>query len=258
MIDSHCHLNFPSLKKDLKNVIERAKSNGVNALLTINTKPIEFDEHLSLIKDFDNIYISYGIHPQEVNDESSLSFDDIEKNLLSPKLIGIGETGLDFYHSKQFKNKQIEIFESHIKASIIFNLPIIIHQRNSEKEIIDLLKKYKNDKLKIVFHCFTGSKELLEFCIENNYFISLSGIVTFNNATLLRNTLLNASLDYLIVETDSPYLAPMPMRGKNNEPSFVKFTADYLADFYSIEREDFFKLTDNNFYKLFSRAKKDN
>jgi len=258
VIDSHCHLNFPTLRKNLKNVIERSKNKGVTKLLTINTNPIDFDDHLSLIKDFDNIYISYGIHPQEVNEESYLSFDDIEKKMVSPKLIGIGETGLDFYYSIEFQKKQLEIFESHIKASKVFDLPIIIHQRNSEKDIINVLKKYKNDKLKIVFHCFTGSKELLEFCLENQYYISLSGIVTFKNANSLRDTLKNASLDYLFVETDSPYLAPIPMRGKDNEPSFVKFTADYLADFYSIESEAFFKLTDNNFYKLFSRAKKDN
>ena len=257
MIDSHCHLNFPSISKDLKKIIKRSEMNGVTKLLTINTNPVEFDNHYSLIKDFDNIYISYGIHPQEVNEDSSLSFEDIEKKMASPKLIGIGETGLDFYHSTDFKKTQQQIFESHIKASKVFDLPIIIHQRDSEKEIIETLKKYKNDKLKVVFHCFTGSKELLEFCLENKYYISLSGIVTFKNANLLREILKNASLDYLFVETDSPYLAPMPMRGKDNEPSFVKYTAEYLADFYSMDRESFFKITDNNFYKLFSRAKED-
>ncbi len=258
MIDSHCHLIFPSLKKDLKNILERAKKHGVTKLLSINTNPIQFDEHVSLIKDFDDIYISYGIHPQEVNDESFFSFDDIENKMLSPKLIGLGETGLDFYHSTEFQNKQIDIFESHIRASKIFDLPIIIHQRNSEKEIIQVLKKYKNDKLKIVFHCFTGSNELLEFCIENKYYISLSGIVTFKNANSLRETIKNAPLDYLLIETDSPFLAPIPMRGMINEPSFVKFTANYLADYYSMGNEAFYTLTDNNFYKLFSRANKDN
>ena len=257
MIDSHCHLNFYSLKKDLKNIIEKSKTNGVTKLLTINTNPLEFDDHLNLIKNFDNIYIAYGIHPQEVNKQSQLYLDDIEKKMESSKLIGVGETGLDFYHSIEFQSKQIEVFESHIKASKAFNLPIIIHQRNSEKEIIEVLMKYKHDKLKIVFHCFTGSKELLEFCLENQYYISLSGIVTFKNANSLRDVLKNVSLDYLLIETDSPYLSPMPMRGKDNEPSFLKFTAEYLADFYSIERESFVKLTDNNFYKLFSRVKED-
>jgi len=257
VIDSHCHLNFPSLSKDLKNVVKRCKNNGVTKLLTINTKPIEFADHLSLIKDFEDIYIAYGIHPQEVNHESVLSLDDIQKQMTSSKLIGLGETGLDFYHSEEFQNKQIEVFETHINASKIFDLPIIIHQRNSEKKIIEILKKYKNDKLKIVFHCFTGSKNFLEFCLENNYYISLSGIVTFKNANSLRNILKNASLEYLLIETDSPYLSPVPMRGKDNEPSYVRFTAEYLANFYTMNKDEFVKLTDNNFYKLFSRAKKD-
>jgi TatD DNase family protein len=257
VIDSHCHLNFISLSKDLANIIKRCKKNGVTKLLTINTNPFEFEDHLNLIKDFDNIYIAYGIHPQEINNESHLSLDEIDKYRVNSKLIGLGETGLDFYHSKVFQNKQIEIFKSHIEASKIFDLPIIIHQRNSEKEILEILKQYKNDKLKLVFHCFTGSKTLLDFCIENRYFISLSGIVTFKNATYLRNIISKASLEYLLIETDSPYLAPVPMRGKDNEPSYIKFTAEYLADFYSMSTDDFYKLTDNNFYNLFSRAKKD-
>ena len=257
MIDSHCHLNFPSIKVDIKNVIQRSEASGVTKLLTINTNPNEFDDHFNLIKEFKNIYIAYGIHPDEVKDNSFLSLDDLENKIKNPRVIGIGETGLDFYHSIEFKKKQFEIFESHIKASKEFNLPIIIHQRNSEKEIVDVLKKYKNDNLKIVFHCFTGSKELLQFCTENKYYISLSGIVTFKNANVLRETIKKASIDHLLIETDSPFLAPTPMRGKDNEPSFVKFTADYLADFYSMQKEDFYNLTDNNFYKLFSRAKQD-
>ena len=257
MIDSHCHLNFPGIKDDIKNIIKRCEDNGVNKLLTINTNPDEFDDHLNLIKDFDNIYIAYGIHPDEVKYNSYLSLDEIENKIKNSRVIGIGETGLDFYRSIEFKKKQYEIFESHIKASKEFNLPIIIHQRNSEKEIAEVLKRYKNDNLKIVFHCFTGSKELLQFCEENQYYISLSGIVTFKNANILRETIKKVSLDLLLVETDSPFLAPTPMRGKDNEPSFVKFTADYLANFYSMEQEKFYKLTDNNFYKLFSKAKKD-
>ena len=257
MIDSHCHLNFPDIRADIKNIIKRCEANGVNKLLTINTNHDEFDDHLNLIKDFDNIYIAYGIHPDKVIENTYLSFTDFENKIKNPRLNGIGETGLDFYHSTEFKEKQYDIFESHIKASKELDLPLIIHQRNSEKEIIEVLKKYKNDNLKIVFHCFTGSKELLQFCDENKYYISLSGIVTFKNANALRETIKNAPLDLLLIETDSPFLAPTPMRGKANEPSFVKYTADYLANFYSMQKEDFYKLTDNNFYKLFSRAKQD-
>ena len=257
MIDSHCHLNFDSLSNDLSNVIKRCNDNNVTKLLSINTKPEEFEYHLDLIKDYNNIYISYGIHPQEVNNESLLSLNDIENNINNSKLIALGETGLDFYYSIEYKKKQIQVFEAHIEASKNFNLPLIIHQRNSEDAIIKILNKYKNDNLKLVFHCFTGSKKLLDYCIQNNYYISISGIVTFKNAVSLREIILNASLDYLLIETDSPYLAPVPMRGKENEPSFVRYTAEYLAKFFSMKNEDFFQLTDNNFYKLFSRAKKD-
>ena len=143
MIDSHCHLNFSSIRADIKNIIKRCEANGVNKLLTINTNPDEFDDHLNLIKDFDNIYIAYGIHPDEVKYNSFLSLDEIENKIKNSRVIGIGETGLDFYRSIEFKKKQYEIFESHIKASKEFDLPIIIHQRNSEKEIVEVLKKYK-------------------------------------------------------------------------------------------------------------------
>ena len=257
MIDSHCHLNFESLSKDLQNIMKRCNENGVTHLLSINTRPKDFETHLNLISDFSNIYISYGIHPEEINNETILSYKAIDKIIKNPKLIALGETGLDFYHSIKYKKKQIEVFEAHIEASKIYGLPIIIHQRDSEEEIIKVLNKFKNDNLKIVFHCFTGSKKLLEFCIENNYYISLSGIVTFKNANLLRKIIFNASLDHLLIETDSPFLAPVPMRGKFNEPSFVKYTGEFLAEFYSMTKENFFELTDNNFYKLFSRAKRD-
>ena len=198
------------------------------------------------------------VHPEGINNETILSYKEIDKIIKNPKLIALGETGLDFYHSNQYKEKQIEVFEAHIEASKIYDLPIIIHQRDSEEEIIKILNKFKNDNLKIVFHCFTGSKKLLEFCIENKYYISLSGIVTFKNANSLREIILNASLDHLLIETDSPFLAPVPMRGKSNEPSFVKYTGEFLAKFYSMTKENFFELTDSNFYKLFSRAKRDN
>ena len=257
MIDSHCHLNFESLSKDLPNIIERCNENDVTHLLSINTNPKDFESHLNLIRDFSNIYISYGIHPESIDNDTNLSYKELEKIIENPKLIALGETGLDFYHSIKYKEKQIEIFESHIEASKIYDLPIIIHQRNSEEEIIKILNKFKHDNLKIVFHCFTGSKKLLDFCIENNYYISLSGIVTFKNANSLRKIILNASLDHLLIETDSPFLAPVLMRGKSNEPSFVKFTGEFLAEFYSMTKENFFELTDNNFYKLFSRAKRD-
>ena len=259
MIDSHCHLNFSSLIKNFDNVINNSINNNITGILSINTHPKDFSNHLNLIKNYKSIYISYGLHPDNINDKIILSLEDILKNTINEKVIGIGETGLDFYRSIEFKKKQIKIFETHIEASIKTKLPLIIHQRNSENEIIEVIKSYnKKYNLNIVFHCFTGSKNLLNFCIENEYFISLSGIITFKNADNLREIIKNLSLKNILIETDSPYLAPVPMRGKVNEPSYLKYTASFLSNFYNISLEKFIEITDNNFYKLFSKAKRYN
>ena len=258
MIDSHCHLDFPKLKNNFNSIIQNSKKNKLKTILTINTDPNKFNDHLDLIKDYNNIYISYGLHPDYIDNDSVFSVNKILSFCKHPKVIGIGETGLDLYHSTKFIKKQKDIFENHILSSIESKLPLIIHQRNSENEIIDVLKNYKEKNLSIVFHCFTGSKKLLKFCIENNYYVSISGIITFNNAKELRETAKYIPLNSLLLETDSPFLSPVPMRGKANEPSFIKFTFEYLSNFFNIPINELIKLTDNNFYKLFSKAKRDN
>ena len=258
MIDSHCHLDFPKLKENFNTIIENSKTNNLTTILTINTDPDKFNEHLYLIDNHKNIYISYGLHPDHINNKSEFSVKKILSFCNHQKVIGIGETGLDFYKSIEFKKKQIEIFDNHIISSIQSKLPLIIHQRNSENEIIEVLNIYKNNNLSIVFHCFSGSRKLLKFCIDNNYYISLSGIITFKNANDLRQTVKFLPLDNLLIETDSPFLAPVPMRGKTNEPSFIKYTYEYLSNFFNIPIKDLIKITDNNFYKLFSKAKRDN
>ena len=259
MIDSHCHLNFHSIKDDFENIILEIKKANLTSLLTINTLPSEFNDHLNLIKNYKSIYISYGLHPQNVDNKITITKDEILNNILSPKVIGIGETGLDFYHSTEYKKNQYKVFENHIDASIESKLPLIIHQRSSEDEIIDVLNNYqKNHKFPVVFHCFTGSKKLLNFCLDNLYYISLSGIITFKNADKLRDIIKFADKDYLLIETDSPFLAPMPMRGKSNKPSYVKYTAEFLSNFYNISFDKFVEITNNNFYKLFSKAKRYN
>ena len=255
MIDSHCHLNFESIQKDILNVISNAKKNNIKSILSINTNPNDFESHYELIKKYNSIFISYGLHPQEVNDNNLILSKTILEYTKIDKVIGIGETGLDFYHSIKFKKEQYKVFHEHIEASISSNLPLIIHQRNSENEIIEVLNQYiKNHNLKIVFHCFTGSDKLKKFCIDNNFYISISGIITFNNANDLRNNIRDMPIDLLLIETDSPFLSPEPMRGKKNEPSYVKFVAEYLADFYDMPIKTFIKYTDDNFYKLFSKA----
>jgi len=255
MIDSHCHLNFDNLKKNINNIVINAKKNNITAILSINTDPLEFEEHYNLINNYKSIYLSYGLHPDNVSNEKNISKIDIIKNTKNSKVIGIGETGLDFYHSNNYKYEQIKAFEQHIEASIETNLPLIIHQRNSELEIIEIIKKYlKNNKLNIVFHCFTGSNRLKDFCLNNGFYISLSGIITFKNAQELRENIKDVPLTSILLETDSPFLAPMPNRGKQNEPSNIKYIGEYLSNFFNLSIDEITKQTDYNFYKLFSKA----
>ena len=256
MIDSHCHLNFPIIKDNIKKIISNDIENKITSILSINTEPDNFIDHLKLIENYKSVYIAYGLHPLNVNNQTKFEINNILNNIKNDKVIGIGETGLDLYYSSEFKSHQIKVFETHIEASIESNLPIIIHQRNSEDEIMKILSSYKNYNLSLIFHCFTGTSKLFNFIMDNNFYISLSGIITFKNAENLRKIVKNIKIDNLLIETDSPFLSPVPMRGKSNEPSYVKYTAEYLSNFYNISFDDFIKITDNNFYKLFSKAKR--
>ena len=255
MIDSHCHLNFDNLAIDIENLIRKAKNNNITSILSINTDPDEFDNHYKLIKKFKSIFLSYGLHPQQVTESNIINSAKIINKSSNDRVIAIGETGLDFFHSVKYKKKQYEVFESHIEASFETDLPLIIHQRNSENEIIDVLSNFQKSKsLKVVFHCFTGSSKLRNFCLENGFYLSLSGIITFKNAEELRTVIKNVPLSSVLIETDSPFLTPTPHRGKINEPSFVKHVAEYLSIFFKVPFEEFISITDNNFYKLFSKA----
>ena len=255
MIDSHCHLNFDSLSINIDTLIANAINNNIKSILSINTNPNDFDNHYKIIEKFKSVFISYGLHPEHVSNNKIIDFNEIIKNCSKNLVIGIGETGLDFYHSIEFKKEQYDVFEQHIEASYRTNLPLIIHQRNSEKEIIEFLNQFQKIKpLNIVFHCFTGTEKLKNFCLDNDFYISLSGIITFKNAEQLRNVIKDVPLSSILIETDSPFLTPTPFRGKTNEPSFVKFIGEYLASFYNISIDEISKTTDDNFYKLFSKA----
>ena len=255
MIDSHCHLFFDNIKNNFDNIIDKAKKNEVKCILSINTDPKEFNLHYNLINKYNSLFISFGLHPQNVNSNNLISTEQLKKYCDLEKVIGIGETGLDYYHSKEFKNEQIKSFENHIECSYLNDLPLIIHQRNSENEIMDILNQYNKKKaLKVVFHCFTGTIKLKNFCLDNNFYLSLSGIVTFKNAENLRNVIKSAPLDRILIETDSPFLAPTPKRGKDNEPSYVKYIYEYLSNFFNLSFNEFNAVIDNNFYKLFSKA----
>ena len=251
MIDSHCHLDHEPLLNDLSNVIKRSKEVGIKKLLTISTSYESFDRIKNIIQKDEMIYGTIGIHPHETT-KNKITSDIIVKNITEyEKIIGIGETGLDFYYNNSDKNDQINSFKEHIEASIKTNSPLIIHSRDAEVETFEILSKYKNQNLKILMHCFTGSKDFAKKLITLNAFFSASGIITFKNSLELQETFKFLPLDRILIETDSPFLAPVPNRGKKNEPSFIDFTAQKLADIKSISKSEIANLTTNNFNKLF-------
>jgi len=251
MIDSHCHLDHEQINSDLSNVIKRSKDVGIEKLLTISTSFESFKKIKDIITEDEIIFGTIGIHPHET-DNNEISVDEIVKNFdENPKIIGIGETGLDFYYNNSDKEKQIKSFKKHIEASIKTNSPLIIHSRNAEDETFEILNQYHDKKLKILMHCFTGSKNFAERLLKLNAFFSASGIITFKNSLDLQETFKFLPLDKILIETDSPYLAPVPNRGKKNEPSFLSFTAQKLADIKELTKQEITKITTTNFNKLF-------
>ena len=252
MIDSHCHLDYEPLLSNLSDVIKRSKNVGIIKLLTISTSLESFNRIKDIINKDEIIYGTIGVHPHETN-ENLINSDVLVKNFReNSKIIGIGETGLDFYYNNSDKDKQIKSFNEHIKASVETNSPLIIHSRNAEDETFEILNKYKKNNLKILMHCFTGSKLFAEKLLNLNAYFSASGIITFKNSTDLQETFRFLPLDKILIETDSPFLAPVPNRGKKNEPSFIDYTAQKLADLKDITKSQLIKTTTDNFNKLFS------
>ena len=251
MIDSHCHLDHEPLFNNLNEVIKRSKEVGIKKILTICTTIKSFKIIEEILKTDEIIFGTFGIHPHET-EKNNVNKNIIIKNINNnTKLIGIGETGLDFYYNNSNKQKQIESFKEHIESAIETKIPIIVHSRSSEKETFDILNEYKNYNPKILMHCFTGSYAFFKKMDTLNAIFSASGIITFKNSLDLQNTFSKIPTDKLLVETDSPFLAPIPMRGKKNEPSYIKYTIKKLADLKSITENEMINLTTNNFNKLF-------
>ena len=252
MIDSHCHLDHEPLFSNLDQVILRSKKLGIQKILTICTTLKSFIKIKEIIKKDEIIFGTYGIHPHEAKDNvvtSDLIINEVNNN---KKIIGIGETGLDFYYNHSDKDIQIRSFEEHIDASIKLDVPLIIHSRNAEDIMLEILNNHKNTDLKILMHCFTGSKKFSEKLLDFNAYFSASGIITFKNSTELQDTFKSIPLKRLLIETDSPFLAPEPNRGKKNEPSFIKYTAKRLAEIKKINFEKLVNSTSLNFNDLFN------
>tara|TARA_B100001540_G_scaffold303331_1_gene311828 strand:+ start:381 stop:1145 length:765 start_codon:yes stop_codon:yes gene_type:complete len=252
MIDSHCHLDHEPMYSDLKNVILRSKESGVKKILTICTTKDSFKKVTDIVKFDPMIYGTYGIHPHETSNDIVTKGEIIKNIENNKKIIAIGESGLDFYYNHSDRNKQITSFKIHIEASIDLNIPIIVHSRNAENETYDILKNYIRYKPKILMHCFTGSSKFAYKLLTLNSYFSASGIITFKNSNNLRDTFKVIPNDKLLIETDSPYLAPVPHRGKKNEPSYIKHTLEILAHVKNIEKNEIEKITSNNFNSLFN------
>ena len=251
MIDSHCHLDHETIFNNLDEILLRSKSVGIEKLLTICTTDKNFSNIIDLINKDMMIYGTYGIHPHETSN-SNISSRDIIKNVRkNKKIVGVGETGLDFYYNNSDKESQINSFVEHIEASIELSVPLIIHSRNAEQETYKILSKYKNSKLKILMHCFTGSLDFAKKLLNLNAYFSASGIITFKKSQDLQKTFKEIPTGKLLVETDSPFLAPDPLRGKKNEPSFIIHTLKKLATIKNIDTENLDKITTENFNKLF-------
>ena len=253
IIDSHCHLTYEPISNSLIETISRANKDGVKYMLTISTEDKSFDNILKIISEHKSVFGSYGIHPHEAKSHQHIKSSDILKKInLNKKIIGIGETGLDFYYNHSEKNEQISCFEEHIYAAQKKDLPLIVHTRSAEKETLEILRKnLKKKEFKILIHCFTGTREFAFKLLDLNAFISASGVVTFKKSVDLANTFKDLPNEKILVETDAPYLAPVPLRGKSNEPSYIIHTVKFLSEIKKISFDEFSRITTNNFINLF-------
>jgi len=253
IIDSHCHLEHEPMASNLQEVIDRAIENNVKYFLSISTTDKSFESILKIVEKYETIYGTYGIHPHEAKNYQTLSSLQIIKKIkLCKKIIGIGETGLDFYYEHSDPVIQKKIFIEHIKAAQILNLPLIVHTRSAESDTYDILKsEIRNKDLKVLIHCFTGTRAFAHKLIDIGCYISASGVVTFKKSSDLAETFLSLPDDRILVETDSPYLSPEPLRGKSNEPSHIIHTVNFLAKLKKLDPEIFAKKTSANFFRIF-------
>ncbi len=255
IVDSHCHLDFDKFDEDIDDVVARARSAKVSHMLTISTTLAGFDKVFGVAQRFDNIYCSVGVHPHEAEQEPDTSAADIISRSEPAKVIGIGETGLDYYYDHSPRDIQKKCFATHIEAAQSTGLPLIVHTRDADEDMASILSSHMAEKpFKGVLHCFSSSAALAETAIELGLYISFSGILTFKNAQELRDIAKTVPEDKLLVETDAPFLAPIPHRGKRNEPSFVVHTLNQLSEIRGMTPDTMAELTTRNFFELFDKA----
>ncbi len=256
LVDSHCHLNYKGLVEQQQDVLARARAAGVRTMLNISTRECEWDDVIGLAEREGDVWATVGIHPHEADAHSDVDTAKLVGRASHPRVIGIGETGLDYYYDHSDRAQQRTSFISHIVAARETGLPLIVHTRDAEDDTADILSvEMANGAFSGVIHCFTASAAFGKRALDLGFFISLSGIVTFKNATELRDFATEIPLDRLLVETDSPFLAPVPHRGKSCEPAFVRDTAAFVAELRGIPIDELANVTGANFFHLFGKAK---
>ena len=255
LVDSHCHLDFPDLFSGLDDVLRRADQAGVFTMLTIATKMATFDKVRSIAEAHDNIFCTVGIHPHSAEQDADVSTEQLIDLAQHPKVVGIGETGLDYFYDNSPRDIQRDLFRRHIVAARETGLPLIVHTRDADDDTIDILRdEWEKGAFPGLIHCFSASDHLAKEAVDMGLMISVSGIATFKTAESIRDTLKSVPLDSLLVETDAPFLAPVPHRGKTNEPAFVAHTAAKLAEIKGIDAEQLAEATTENFFNLFTKA----
>jgi TatD DNase family protein len=256
LIDSHCHLDYEPMAGDIKGTLKRATDKGVNGFLTICTDLSKIPVIMDIAESHEEVFATLGVHPHEA--QKTLPEKELFKVLTTEatraKVVGFGETGLDYYYTHSPQQDQKRVFKAHIEAALACDLPLVIHTRDAEEDTIEFLKTIGQGKARGVIHCFSGSSWLRDQALELGFYISISGIITFKKAEALREVVKEVPLDRLLVETDSPYLAPEPYRGKSNEPAYIVETAKRLADLKAVNFNELCDQTSQNFLKLFSKV----
>ena len=257
LIDSHCHLDFPELLGDIDGVLLRAREAGVSEMLTICTRLDQFPALHELASAHESLWCSVGVHPHEADEAGTELTSALLEAAKEPKVVAIGETGLDYYYEHSARDAQRESFRHHIDAARETGLPVVIHSRDADDDMANiLLENMKRGKFRGVIHCFTSGQRLAETALTLGLYISFSGIITFKNATAIRDVACAVPANRLLLETDAPYLAPVPHRGKANEPAFVADTAAFMGDLLGISLDALAALTTQNFRNLFSKAQR--
>ena len=257
LIDSHCHLDFPDYAGTVDAVVARATEAGVGVCLSIGTELKRFPGVKAVAEKFPNVWCSVGVHPHESEKELLDDEAALIREAAHPKVVGIGETGLDYYYEHSPREPQQKNFRSHIAAARQTGLPVIVHTRDADDDTIAILRdEMEKGAFTGLIHCFTGTQKLADAALELGLYISVSGIATFKNSQALRDVIKTVPLERLLVETDAPFLAPAPHRGKTNEPAFVVYTAKMLAELKGVTPDELAKVTSENFFRLFSKAQR--